>query len=56
MTEYNPNSTYPMLKYTRGFVAVRVTNVSHYRQIVNIHERNEADLMCVVQVYAPKWV
>ena len=55
MTEVNPNPTYPKLKYTKGYVGVRVTNVSHYRKIVEILERNEQDLQHIVQDFAPKW-
>ena len=55
MTEINPNPTYPKLKYTRGFVGVRVTNVSHYKRIIEILDRNELDLQYVIQDYAPEW-
>ena len=34
MTEVNPNPTYPKLKYTKGYIGVRVTNVSHYKKII----------------------
>ena len=55
MTEINPNPTYPKLKYTRGFVGVRVTNVSHCKRIIEILDRNELDLQYVIQDYAPEW-
>ena len=36
ITDVNPNPTYPKLKYTKGHIAVRVTNVSHYKKIIEI--------------------
>ena len=55
MSEINPNPTYPKLKYTRSFVGVRVTNVSHYKKITEILDRNKIDLQYVLQDYPPKW-
>ena len=55
MTEVNPNPTYLKFKYTKGYVGVRVTNVSNYRKIIEISGRNEQHLQFLVQDLTPKW-
>ena len=55
MTEVNPNPTYPKLKYTKGYIGARVTDVSHYKKIIEILDWNDVDLQYIVQDYSPKW-
>ena len=54
-TEMNPNPTYPKLKCTKGYIGVRVPNVSHYKKIIEILDQNELDLQYLVQDHPPKW-
>ena len=55
MYNVNPNPNYPSLKYTKGFIGVRVTNVHNYKLIVDIFNRNEKELQFVVQDIPPPW-
>ena len=40
VNKVNPNPNYPTLKYTKGFIGVRATNVHNYKMIVEILDRN----------------
>ena len=55
MDKVNPNPNYPSLKYTKGFIGVRVTNVQDYKLIVDILKRNEKELQFVVQEIPQPW-
>ena len=55
MGKVNPNLNYPSLKYTKGFIGVRVTNVHNYKLIVDIPKRNKKELQFVVQEIPPPW-
>ena len=52
----NPNPiNYESLKYTKGYTGVRVTNVQHYKEIVEILDRNKHKLQYLVQEIPPPW-
>ena len=42
---------YETLKYTKGYIGVRVTNVQHYKEIV----KNQHELQYLVQEIPPPW-
>ena len=46
---------YETLKYTKGYIGVRVTSVQHYKEIVKILDRNKHELQYLVQEISPPW-
>ena len=46
---------YETLKYTKGYIGVRVTNVQNYKEIVEILDRNIHELQYLVQEIPPPW-
>ena len=55
MYEVNPNPSYKCLKYIKGFVGVRVSNVANYKEIIEILNRNWGEFEHRVQNYPPNW-
>ena len=55
MYALNPNPIYPTLKYTNGFIGIRVVNIHNYRAIIEILECNWMELEYGVQDYPPNW-
>ena len=55
MFKVNPSPNYPTLKYTKGYIGVRVTNVQHYKTIVEILDRNRDQLQYLVPEIPPPW-
>ena len=53
MNKVSPNPNYPTLKYTKGFIGVRVTSVHNYKIIVEILDQNQNELQYLVQEIPP---
>ena len=51
----NPNPNYPTLKYSKGFIGIRVANIHNYRAIIDILDRNWMIFEYRVQDYPPNW-
>ena len=51
----DPNPNYPKLKYAKGFIGIRVSNVHNYKHIIDILERNRMEFQYRVQDYPPNW-
>ena len=47
------NPTYPMLKYTKGYVGVQVKNLLSYKNVVEMLECNKEVFQCVVKENCP---
>ena len=56
MYREDPNPNYPKLKYAKGFIGIRVSNVHNNKQIIDILERNWMEFQYRVQDYPPNWV
>ena len=55
MYEENDCPNHDSLKYTKGFIGVRVQNVANYKCIMEILDRNWMELEYRVQDYKPLW-
>ena len=56
MFKANPSPiNYETLKYTKGYIGVRVAKVQHYKEIVEILDRNTHELQYLVQEIPPPW-
>ena len=55
MYNVDPNPSYPKLKYAKGFIGIRVSNVHNYKQMIDILERNWMEFQYEVQDYPPNW-
>ena len=49
MYNVDPNPSYPKLKYAKGFIGIRISNVHNYKQIIDILDRNWMEFEYKVQ-------